>query len=71
MLFVKREKTEELGLHEMSEHELQEFNGGGFVAAVYALGFVMGMSPLGALIVCTTVIAGGITAGVLVNKSQK
>jgi hypothetical protein len=36
---------------EMDENEVCQIDGGGPVAAVYALGFVMGMSPMGALIV--------------------
>lgn len=45
---------------ELSEEELDEVSGGGVVAAVYALGFVFGMSPLGALVLCGAAVAVGI-----------
>lgn len=45
---------------ELSQNEIEMIDGGGAVAAVYALGFVMGMSPLGALCV---VGAGAVAFG--------
>lgn len=36
----------------MSEKEAMLVDGGGAVAAVYALGFVFGCSPLGVLCIC-------------------
>ncbi|MBA2133781.1 hypothetical protein [Capillibacterium thermochitinicola] len=67
---MEMQNLKALGFQEMTDNELQEYNGGGIKAAVYALGFVMNMSPLGALIVCGLAIAGGVTVGVLVNKSN-
>lgn len=52
----------------MTNDEKNQINGGGFVAAVYALGFVMGMSPLGALCLCGVCVAGGITAGIIASR---
>lgn len=49
---------------ELSYDEAQAVDGGGVVAAVYALGFIMGMSPLGALIVCGVAIGAGIAVAV-------
>lgn len=45
---------------ELSEEDLEDVAGGGIVAGVYALGFVFGMSPLGALILCGAAVAAGI-----------
>lgn len=52
---IKKSHSEEL-----SAEELDNVSGGGFTAAVYALGFVFGMSPLGALVLCGAAVAGGI-----------
>lgn len=52
---IKRSHAEEL-----HEEDLDKVAGGGFTAAVYALGFVFGMSPLGALVLCGAAVAGGI-----------
>lgn len=46
---MEMQNLKALGFQEMTDNELQEYNGGGIKAAVYALGFVMNMSPLGAL----------------------
>lgn len=56
---IKKSHAEELG-----EGELENVSGGGVTAAVYALGFVFGMSPLGALALC----GGAVVGGVLVAK---
>lgn len=53
---------------ELKGNEMSQVNGGGITAAVYALGFVMGMTPLGALCVCGACIVGGVAAGVVVSK---
>lgn len=55
---------------EMLPEEEELVEGGGVVAAVYALGFVMGMSPLGALVVCGTCIVGGVATAVVVNMTN-
>lgn len=48
--------------------EANEIDGGGVTAAVYALGFVFGCSPLGAICICVGVTAAAIGGGVLVSK---
>lgn len=45
---------------ELDETALENVSGGGFTAALYALGFVFGMSPLGALVLCGAAVGGGI-----------
>lgn len=52
---IKKSNSEEL-----NEEDLDNVAGGGLTAAVYALGFVFGMSPLGALVLCGAAVAGGI-----------
>lgn len=52
---IKKSHSEDL-----SEEELDNVSGGGFTAAVYALGFVFGVSPLGALCICGGAIVGGV-----------
>ncbi len=52
---------------ELDSRELQAVDGGWVHAAVYALGFVMGMSPLGAC----CVVAGCAAAGVAVALLSK
>lgn len=52
---IKRSNSEEL-----NEEDLDNVAGGGVTAAVYALGFVFGMSPLGALTLCGAAVAGGV-----------
>ena len=52
---IKKSHAEEL-----NEEVLDNVSGGGITAAVYALGFVFGMSPLGALVVCGGAVAGGV-----------
>lgn len=52
---------------ELKEDELENVAGGGFVAGVYALGFVFGVSPLGAVIIC----GGAVAAGVAIAKFSK
>lgn len=54
---------------ELNEGDLENVAGGGFTAAVYALGFVFGMSPLGALVLCGAVVVGG--ALLAANDSKK
>ncbi len=49
---------------ELQEDALAEVSGGGIVAGVYALGFIFGMSPLGALLLC----GGAIVAGVAIAR---
>lgn len=49
---------------ELSNNEMIETEGGTGPAIVYALGFVMGMSPAGALAVCGAVVAAGVVAAV-------
>ena len=57
------------GFYEMSEKETREVDGGGVVAAVYALGFVFGCSPLGALCICGGVAVASVAAGVAVSNA--
>ena len=45
---------------ELSEEDLSAVSGGGIVAGVYALGFIFGMSPLGALILCGAAVVAGV-----------
>lgn len=52
---IKKSNSEEL-----SEEDLDNVAGGGITAAVYALGFVFGMSPLGALVLCGAAVVGGV-----------
>ena len=52
---IKKSHNEEL-----NEEDLENVAGGGITAAVYALGFVFGMSPLGALCLCGAAVVGGI-----------
>lgn len=52
---IKKSNSEEL-----NEEALDNVAGGGLTAAVYALGFVFGTSPLGALVICGAAVAGGI-----------
>lgn len=59
---IKKSHDEELG-----DKELENVAGGGITAGVYALGFVFGMSPLGALALC----GGAVVAGVAVAKYLK
>ena len=55
-------------LCELSVEECNEANGGGVVAAVYALGFVMGMSPLGAICVVGACAVGGVALAVAASN---
>lgn len=48
------------GFSNLTEEEMVSVDGGGVVAAVYALGFVMGMTPAGAL---ATVVIGAVALG--------
>ncbi len=52
---IKKSHAEEL-----SEADLDNVAGGGITAAIYALGFIFGVSPLGALIICGGALAVGI-----------
>ena len=52
---------------ELSEEDLEDVAGGGIVAGVYALGFVFGMSPLGALVLC----GAAVTAGIVIARRCK
>lgn len=49
--------------NELTFEEMENVDGGGPVAAVYALGFVMGVSPMAALVICggtaIAAVAGG------------
>lgn len=52
---IKKSQSEEL-----SAEDLENVSGGGITAGIYALGFVFGMSPLGALVLCGAAVVGGI-----------
>lgn len=52
---IKKSQSEEL-----TEKELDAVSGGGATAALYALGFIFGMSPLGALVLCGAAVVGGV-----------
>lgn len=56
---------------ELNEADLENVSGGGITAAVYALGFVFGMSPLGALVLCGAAVAGGVLLAVHDAKKKK
>ena len=45
---------------ELSADDLDNVSGGGVVAGVYALGFVFGMSPLGAVALCGAAVVAGV-----------
>lgn len=51
-------------LEEITNEEMLEVDGGMAPAAIYALGFVMGMSPTGALAVCGVTVAAGIAVAI-------
>lgn len=53
---------------ELSNNEMIETEGGMAPAIVYALGFVMGVSPAGALAVCGAAVAVGVVAAVASTK---
>jgi len=59
--FVMKNELCVSGFSAVSEKEMMVVEGGGVVAAVYALGFVMGMSPAGAITVC---VLGAVAVGV-------
>lgn len=52
---IKKSQSDEL-----SEDDLENVAGGGFTAAIYALGFIFGTSPLGALVLCGAAVVGGV-----------
>lgn len=54
---------------EMTSEEMGTVNGGGVVAAVYALGFVFGCSPLGAICICGGVAITAVAAGIAVSRA--
>ncbi len=54
------------GFSAVAEDEMTDVNGGGVTAAVYALGFAMGMSPLGAITVCV-LGAAALGAGIYIG----
>lgn len=56
---------------ELKEEELENVAGGGIVAATYALGFIFGMSPLGALVLCGAAVAVGVGLAVYDSKKKK
>lgn len=56
---------------ELNEEDLDNVAGGGITAAVYALGFVFGMSPLGALVLCGAVLVGGALLAAHDSKKKK
>ena len=56
---------------ELNEEDLENVSGGGITAAVYALGFVFGMSPLGALVLCGAVLAGGVLLAAHDSRKKK
>lgn len=56
------------GFCEMTKDEMTSVDGGGFTAAVYALGFAMGCSPLGAICICVGATAAAVGGGILVSK---
>lgn len=54
--------------NELSKEKMIQIDGGMLPAAVYALGFVMGMTPAGALVVCGATVAAGVATAVAVAK---
>lgn len=52
------------GFAELSADEMNEVDGGGFTAFVYALGFIAGTSPLAVCVGTGLVVVGGITYAV-------
>lgn len=60
---IKKSQDDELNVE-----ELDNVAGGGIVAATYALGFIFGMSPLGALVLCGAAVAGGVLIAKHTNK---
>lgn len=63
---IKKSQNEEL-----NEEDLDGVSGGGLTAAVYALGFVFGMSPLGALVLCGGALVGGVLLAAHDAKKKK
>lgn len=63
---IKQSHSEEL-----NEADLDNVAGGGVTAAVYALGFVFGMSPLGALALCGGALVGGVLLAAHDSKKKK
>lgn len=58
------EKTLNMGAFEaLDQQEMLKVDGGGAVAAVYALGFVFGCSPLGALCICGGIAVAAVAGG--------
>ena len=53
----------------MNEKEIMCVDGGGAVAAVYALGFVFGCSPMGALCICGGVAVASVAAGIIISRA--
>lgn len=46
------------GFCELSQNEMEQVDGGGFVAFVYALGFIAGTSPLAVCVGAGLVVVG-------------
>lgn len=63
------EMTLSNGFCEMKEKEIMCVDGGGAVAAVYALGFVFGCSPMGALCICGGVAVASVAAGIIISRA--
>ncbi len=57
------------GFCEISLEESEDVNGGGVVAAVYALGFVMNMTPAGALVTCGVIAVAAVAGGIAVSRA--
>lgn len=53
----------------LTMEEMMAVDGGGAVAAVYALGFVFGCSPLGALCICGGIALASVGAGIAVSRA--
>jgi len=56
---------------DLDDQEMMDVDGGGVVAAVYALGFVFGCSPLGALCICAGVAVAAAAGGWAVSRYCK
>lgn len=56
---------------DLNEEDLDNVAGGGITAAVYALGFVFSMSPLGALVICGGVLVGGVLLAAHDSRKKK
>jgi len=64
---MRNEKVLNRNFEELTLYEVNEVNGGMAPAALYALGFVFGCSPAGAIAICVGAVAAGVGIAVAAN----